>query len=166
MAKIKKNTYQTKVQEGHLEKAVNATPDVNGHFHKGLGALNANDKNKISVPDTSKLTGSLDIDTTTRNLYPEETRWDYAIEYNNETFFIEIHPGSTGEVTKVISKLNWLKNWLKTKAPEINNIKAVSKPAYHWVYTNKYSILPSSKYALILSKHGIKPIKVWEYDKI
>lgn len=75
MAKIKKNTFQATVQESHLEKAVNATPDVNGHFHKGLGALKANDKDKISVPDTSK-------------------------------------------------------------------------------------------YALILSKHGIKPVKVWEYDKI
>lgn len=166
MVKIKKQSYVVKVQEDHLEKAVNATPDVKGSFHRGLGALSASDKTKIHVPDTSKLTGSLDIDSTTKNLYPEDNRWDYAIEYDNETFFIEIHPGSTGEVSKVIAKLSWLKEWLKTKAPEINNIKAKNKAAYHWVYTNKYSILPNSKYALMLSKNGIKPTKVWDYDKI
>lgn len=33
-------------------------------------------------------------------------------------------------------------------------------------HLEKAVILPSSKYALILSKHGIKPVKVWEYDKI
>lgn len=166
MAKNKKKVFQTSIQTSLLEKAIEQTPDVKGHFCKGLGALNSAAKTKISVPDTTKLTGSLDIDKATKDKYPEDNRWDYAVEYDNETFFIEVHPGSTGEVTKVIAKLNWLKNWLKEKAPEIRILKPADKRAFYWLYTNNFSILPNSKYALMLSSNGIKPTKNWDYKEI
>jgi hypothetical protein len=32
-------------------------------------------------------------------------------------YWLEIHPASDGEVKVVLAKLEWLKNWLRTKAP-------------------------------------------------
>ena len=93
-------------------------------------------------------------------------RWDYAVEYDKETFFIEIHPGSTSEIQTVIAKLDWLKHWLKEKAPEIDALKPKDKQPYHWVFTNKFAILPNSRYARLLSLHGIIPTKQWDYSRL
>ena len=144
-----------------LKAAIEKTEDVKGQFKEGLGAIKKSEKKKIVVPDTRKLTGSLDIDTSTKEKYPQDNRWDYAVEYNNETFFIEVHPGSTSEVPTIIAKLGWLKKWLKEKAPAINALKPKNKQPYHWVYTNKFAILPNSKYARQLAQLNILPVKQW-----
>lgn len=149
-----------------LEVAVENTVDVKGYFKTGLTAIDGNEKSKFVVPDSRKIGGSLNIDIATVRLYPEANRWDYAIEYDNETFFIEIHPGSTSEIQKVLDKLSWLKSWLSEKAPKIARLKPKSKPAYYWLFTNKFAILPGSRYAKILSTHKLKPTKQWVYEKL
>ncbi|MBP3227718.1 MAG: hypothetical protein J6M53_02915 [Bacteroidaceae bacterium] len=146
-----------------LKVAIDQTEDVKGQFKAGLGAIKGNEKQKFVVPDTRKITGSLDIDSSTKNKYPQDNRWDYAVEYNQETFFIEIHPGSTNEISTVLAKLNWLKIWLRKKAPAINALKPKDKQPYHWVYTNKFAILPNSKYARQLAQAHLRPVKQWEY---
>ena len=156
----------TKKITAQLKDAVNKTEDVTGNFKNGIGAVKSSDKAKISVPDSRKLTGSLNIDDSTKILYPNESRWDYAIEYNGETFFIEIHPGETSEVAVVINKLNWLKKWLKEKAPSIDAIKATSKPPFYWIFTSRFNILPTSKYYKQLSIAGLKPVRIWDFNKI
>lgn len=149
-----------------LETAVEKTDDVKGNFKTGLNAINGNERDKFIVPDSCKISGSLNIDVATKSKYPEDNRWDYAIEYDNETFFVEIHPGSTSDIKKVLDKLSWLKSWLSEKAPEINKLKPKSKPAYYWLYTNKFAILPGSRYAKILSTHNLKPTKQWVYENL
>ena len=156
----------TKQIVSKLKDAVDKTEDVKGNFKTGIGALKNSDKAKILVPESRKLTGSLDIDSSTKNIYPNKNRWDYAIEYDGETFFIEIHPGETSEVPVVINKLNWLKNWLKEKAPNINAIKATSKPPFYWIFTSRFNILPTSKYYKQLSTTGLKPVRMWDFSKI
>lgn len=69
---------------------------------------------------------------------------------------MEIHPAFTGEVPKMIAKLNWLKLWLKAKAPKIDTLPK-SAPAYHWVQSGKSAILPHSREAKLLAKYGLKP---------
>ena len=118
------------------------------------------------VPNPRLIGGSLDIDSSTKTKYPDDFRWDYAVEYNNETFFIEVHPGSTTEIQTVIAKLNWLKQWLKEKASEIDALKPKDKRPYHWIFTSKFAILPNSRYAKLLSSHGIIPTKQWDYSKL
>ncbi len=142
--------------------AVEKTPDVKGGFKVGLQALKKSDRQKISANDARKVTGSIDIDFLTKEKYPDENRWDYAIEYEGETFFIEVHHASTSAVDKVIAKLHWLKQWLKNAAPDIDALKPKDKCAYHWVYTNEFAILPNSKYAKKLSMNGLGlPKKQW-----
>lgn len=156
----------TETRTSQLEQAVNQTPDVIGNFKSGLGAIKGEYRCKIIVPDTRNIQGSLDIDMSTSSLYPHDNRWDYALEYDNETFFIEIHPGITSEITVVLNKLAWLKQWLKDKAPRISDTCSRSKPSFYWVYTSKFAILPNSTPWRKLAKNKLIPMKVWDYSKL
>jgi len=147
-----------------LQKAIEKTACVASQYKNGLNAIRRNERHKFIVPDTRKIGGSLDIDSSVRTMYPEDNRWDYAIEYDNEVFFIEIHPAITSEVATVLAKLEWLKKWLNEHAPAIKALKPTQKQAYYWVYTNKYAIAPTSNYLKQLATKKIVPIKNWNYS--
>ena len=147
--------------ESLLKIAVDKTEDVKGNFKKGLGAIKGSERKKFSVPNTYNITGSLNIDASTATIYPHSNRWDYAIEYNKDTFFVEVHPASTSEIPTIINKLTWLKKWLVEKAPEIDALKPKNKQPYYWIFTNNCAILPNSKYARQLAQNNIKPTKQW-----
>lgn len=72
-----------------FKEAVEATPDVATGYHKGIEAFGKY-TSKIKVPESSKIDGSLDIDATTSTLYPNESRWDYALCYDSEVFYCSI----------------------------------------------------------------------------
>lgn len=146
-----------------LKKAIEKTACVAGQYKTGLHAIQSNMRQKFIVPDVKKIGGSLDIDTSVKTMYPEDHRWDYAVEYDNEVFFIEIHPAITSEITTVLAKLEWLKKWLNEQAPEIKALRPSQKQAYYWVYTNRYAIAPTSSYLKQLATKKIVPIKCWNY---
>ena len=146
----------------NLKQATEGTPDVAAHYKNGLQALKSEHTGKIKVSDTKKLTGSLDIDNATKALYPKSNRWDYVIEYNEEVFFIEIHPASTKNVLEVLLKLSWLKTWLIEKAPLIDKLKSRKASPYYWIATGGIKILQGSKQAKQLAQSGLKPIKYLE----
>lgn len=152
--------------KSQLKTAVEETDDVKGHFKEGIKAVEGRYRNKFVVLDSWKLTGSIDIDSATKEKYFEDNRWDYAIEYDGETFFVEIHPGSTSEVETVILKLNWLKKWLNIKAPKIKALQPRNKKAFYWLFTNRFAILPTSKQYKRLSLQGIVPQGQWVYNEI
>ena len=137
-----------------FQTAVENTKDVRNGFRTGKQALKNVDREKVVVTDAKKLQGSLDIDTQVKELYPREPRWDYALSYNNKIYYLEIHPAETSEIDKIISKLRWLKNWLKTKAEEIDKLPKAEHP-YVWVQSGRYAILPNSKAQMKLSAVGI-----------
>jgi len=119
-----------------------------------------NERNKVELNDSKKCGGSLFIDQCLLNqkLYPNDNRWDYAIDYNGEVFFFEVHKASSGEVSTVLKKFQWLKDWLAQKAPEINALKAKSKTPYYWVQSNGFHILPNSSCERAVREKGLKPI--------
>lgn len=133
--------------------AVTGTKEISNGYQTGLKALGSK-STKISVPDTKLLNGSVDIDDCVKNIYPSENRWDYAIGYNETAYFIEIHPAETSSVTKMIAKMTWLKQWLKTQAPMMDKIKASEFP-FQWVASGRNAIAKNSKEAHQLSKSGI-----------
>lgn len=140
-----------------FKQAVEATSDVKTGFKSGLTAL-GNHSSKVSVKDSFLLEGSIDIDKCTERKYPNSNRWDYAFSYNGEVFFIEVHSAMTAEVSTVLRKLQWLEDWLIAEAPEINKLKAKSKPAFYWIQSKGFSILKtSSQYRAVVEK-GLKPI--------
>lgn len=88
-----------------FKQAVENTQDIKNGFHNGLQALGANAK-QVSATDTKKLEGSVDIDACTKELYPQDARWDYAIGYEGKVYFLEIHPANTSNVKEMIKKRN------------------------------------------------------------
>lgn len=134
-----------------FEEAVKATPDIASGFSSGLQALGKN-SSAVKAENNRNITGSVDIDATTKSLYPQEPRWDYAVGYKNHAYFVEIHPANTCNVSEMIRKRDWLEKWLDTSAPELKAIKA--DVPYYWVPSGKVNILKNSpQYRQISQKH-------------
>lgn len=141
-----------------FQNAVESTVDISNGFKNGLQALGAN--SELVIPNKTRyLEGSVDIDLCTKYIYPKESRWDYALAYSGEVYFIEVHPAISSEVKNVIDKLLWLKSWLKTKAPEIEKLRKKDGDCYFWIASKNFSIPKSSKQYRLASSCGIKPIK-------
>jgi hypothetical protein len=157
LLQMKSKNYRLKKKKS-FKQAVLATSEVKFCYQKGIGAIPRKERNKVELTDSKKCGGSLFIDKCLINQkkYPQENRWDYAIDYNGETFFFEVHTASTGEVSTVLSKLEWLKGWLRTKAPEINALKA--KNPFYWVQSNGCHILRNSAQEREVNQKGLKPI--------
>ena len=153
MSKNKKNKPKN---DNLFKKAVENTPDIANCYQSGLQALGKYSK-KIELEDTTLCSGSVEIDECTKAKYPNDPRWDYALCYNSEVFFVEVHTANTREVNAVLNKLQWLKDWLNNEAPEINQLKAKNQP-YVWLQSNDFHIPKTSpQYRLVVQK-GIKPM--------
>jgi hypothetical protein len=140
-----------------FKAAVNATPDVSECYQAGLKAFGKYSV-KILLEDSSACEGSLDIDTCLQSKYPDDNRRDYCFSYDGEVFFVEVHPASSSDVSTMLDKLQWLKNWLKNNAPEINELKAKSKTPFYWISTGRYNILADSRQERRLAQLGLRPI--------
>jgi hypothetical protein len=137
-----------------FREVIEKTPDVKSGYQIGLSALR-DYKRKINVQVTSKIAGSLDIDETTKKIYPNSNRWDCAIGYDGKIYFIEIHSATGKEVKVVVAKLNWLKAWLVNKAPALDRLKA-DKP-FRWIQSGNFQIPKDSKHYRIAAQNGILP---------
>lgn len=132
-----KSTIKINPANNPFQNAVEHTPEISAGFRNGLTALGANSE-KVTVDDTRKLDGSVDIDACTTKIRPTEPRWDYAIGYESKAYFLEVHPANTSNVQEMINKANWLKQWLNEKAPALKAIAA--EDAFYWVPSGKYAI--------------------------
>jgi hypothetical protein len=139
---------------GNFKAAVEATPHIENCYKAGLKALGSH-SNKISLAKTSLCNGSVDIDKCLSAILPNDHRWDYCFGYNNEAYFVEIHPAATSDVGIMMAKLQWLKDWLNNHATELNKIKAAK--SYYWIMTGKYDISPNSRQAKQIASVGLKP---------
>lgn len=144
-----------KAASNKFKAAVEATPDIKNCYQPGLKAMGSY-STKISLSNSTLCNGSVDIDECVKAKYPNSNRWDYCFGYNSKAYFVEVHSANTSEVGTMLNKLQWLKDWLVNKAPELNKIKA--KPPYYWVMSGKYAILPNSSQARQIAAAGLKPI--------
>jgi hypothetical protein len=143
--------------------AIRNTSEISECLRAGLQALGSN-STKIRVVSTNNLKGSVDIDSCVKYVYPTDHRWDYIFGYEDHVYYVEIHPGSTGEVKVIIKKLNWLKQWRKHSATNLENIQ--HRSTYHWVSSGKIAITKNSKYSRILAQNGISgPNSILRVDK-
>ena len=154
MGKKKKREAKT---VNSFKSAVEKTPDIAPCFQAGLQALGKHSK-KIELEETLLCSGSVDIDACTTAKYPQSSRWDYALCYKSEVFFVEVHTANTREVTAVLNKLKWLKDWLNAQAPEINKLKAKSQSPFIWLQSNNFKLLGGSKQYKAAIQAGIKPM--------
>ena len=135
--------------------------NLNSFFQNGLKAIKRSDRSKIRVLNNSILVGSLDIDKSFKNLYPQSNRWDYLVIVNNniEGYFIEIHPAFTSEVNVMLRKRDWLKiNIINSYFKNINT----KKYKIIWVSSGKTKILKNSREYKKLVKENLIPINSLE----
>ena len=145
-----------KIKSKTFKQAVEETEEIKNGYQNGLKAL-GNYSNKVELGDTKKCEGSVAIDDCTESLYPQENRWDYVFGYKGEAYFVEVHSAHTSEVSVVLKKLQWLKDWLNSKAPDIKKLQAKDK-AFIWIQTNGNHIITNSKQSKILAQKGLKPV--------
>lgn len=123
-------------------------------FRNGLQALGSN-SSKLRPADTRNCKGSIDIDSCLAVSNPNDSRWDYMVGYDQNVYFIEIHPAYTSEVDTVINKLVWLKGWLNQDGLPIKLSFEPQNTAYHWIASGKITILKNSVYARRLAQSGL-----------
>ncbi len=150
------NSKTHSVKSNPFKNAVESTLEIKNGYKIGLKAL-GNYSNKVQVDDTSKCNGSVDIDACTQAIYPQDNRWDFAFGYSDKAYFVEVHGAFTGEVSVVLKKLAWLKNWLISKAPELNKLKA-KEQAFVWIQSNGNHILKNSPQNRLLAQNGLTPV--------
>lgn len=131
--------------------AVLNTAEICAGYSAGLGALSGSSA-KVSLSTPRHCEGSVDIDQCLRAIYPNDNRWDYAVGYDDHVYFIEVHPASTSDVSIVLNKLSWLRQWLDARAPELKTLQH----SFHWLATGGVHILPSSPQARKLAISGLK----------
>jgi hypothetical protein len=141
-----------------FKKAVEATEDIATCYKVGLTALGSY-SDRVVVSDTSKLQGSVDIDSCTTAKYPNANRWDYALAYKSEIYYVEVHSANTAEVDTMIRKLEWLKQWLRTEAPEINKLTA-KQNAFVWIQSKNFQILKTSPQYRRAKRVGLLPVRI------
>lgn len=139
-------------------KAVSQAPQLAGAYQRGLRALKARDKLCVSVNSPRKLTGSVDIDSTLASVDPHGHRWDYGVgisqvpNRSDLVVWIEIHPAKNSEISVVLDKLAWLREWLHNNAPDLE-----AMPCKHvWVSSGSTSITQGSQLARSLATKGLQ----------
>jgi hypothetical protein len=141
-----------------FREAVEETPDVEAAYQKGLGALPRAARSKIACEDPRRLTGSIDLDGELRKAEPAAPRWDYGIGYgprrDERAIWVELHPASSASVSELLKKLEWLRNWLGSRAPRLG---AITRGDFHWLATDgPVSISPRSPEAKRLANGGLQ----------
>ena len=148
-----------------FKDAVEKTPEISSGYKAGLSALGSHSK-KIIIPEGVNVGGSVDIDKETVSLYPGENRWDYAFSCNGKVYYVEVHSANTSEVSTVIRKLQWLKSWLATKAPELVKLTDYRRGPFYWIQSSNFQIPPHCPQYKKAISNKLLPIKLWEYSKI
>ncbi|MFW9595395.1 MAG: hypothetical protein ACMV1D_07835 [Macromonas sp.] len=114
-------------------------------------------------------TGSVDMDTAFKASEGKLNRWDYGLglqaEPNSPECAVWVEPhsaASTGEVAKLLAKLDWLQAKLKT--PGFEGLRALTEACtqqgvrpFHWMSTAHVSIRPGSREARQLAQRGLMP---------
>lgn len=138
--------------------AVRATPEIEHAWRPGLQAIRGNHRQHVIAADGRRLRGSIDLDETLRQVYPNDPRWDYAVSYlagsgrTDETvYWIEVHPATGGDVKVVLSKLKWVKEWMEVKAPKLDEMTRV----FVWVASGRTAFTQRSTQAKRLAEAGL-----------
>ncbi len=135
--------------------AVQSIPEIAQCLKAGLQALGANSR-KIEVRESRDLTGSVDIDTCLKRRYLNDPRWDYVFGYKDHIYYVEVHPAdNTRKVREVTAKLEWLKQWRKRSARNLEDLE--SQSSYHWISTGRtLSTIKRGRYLQVLAQNGIR----------
>ncbi len=145
------------------EAVEDGPPPVNGEYHPGKQALENRHRGFVACEDPQRLTGSIDLDYTLAQEpdYANKPRWDYGLGYRpvngpEQAVWVEVHSATTKEVSAVLRKLQWLRDWLNGNAEELRRMTdaAGEDVRFVWIASSGVHIPKNSPQArkLILSR--------------
>jgi len=127
-------------------------------INDGLNAIAQAHRQMIRTDDIDRHYSG-DIDEYYRPVEPNSNRWDYVIicERNPcvKSYYIEVHPARSSEVSLVIRKLAWIKN--KIHFDQLFTSLRQIKSEFYWIYPGKYTIPPASRYFKQCALNGLIP---------
>ena len=137
-----------------------ANSEVREGYRAGLQALTERDRNRLSCQNPRKISGSLNLDAALAQTYPNADRWDYGIGIKktvstDKAIWIEVHPGDVNQVSKIIEKLIWLKNWLRNNGRDLLALTEGDYP-YVWIASGRVSFQKNSPQARRLASEGLR----------
>lgn len=143
-----------------FQQAVAAVPSLRDGYRPGLQAVKAEYRDRFDCTDTRRLAGSIDLDSTLERSLPNEPRWDYGVGFSrvastDAVYWVEVHPATASEVTSVLSKLAWLRDWLRHNAPRLLEMTAAEN-GYVWIASKDIGFRPGSRQAKRLEAHGMR----------
>lgn len=150
------------------EAVAAAPPPVDAGYQPGKQALEGKHRRMVDCADPQRLTGSLNLDAALVREpgYANQPRWDYGLGHRTESgaecaVWVEVHSATTSEVSKVLRKLEWLRDWLNTEAEELRQLTTTANgPRFVWVASGRIHIpnhMPQAR-KLSMSPLG-KPLK-------
>lgn len=137
--------------------AVRATRELSERYRLGVQALTEADRNHLEYEDSRRLTGSVNLEEALRPSLPHDPIWDYGIGWRTSeasecAVWVEVHPASSSHVGCVIGKVDWLKKWLRTSAPEL---KSITRREYVWIASGRVALQRGSRQAHQLAMAGV-----------
>ena len=148
-------------KKGKFQRAIEATPVIAHAYCAGIQALE--DRDKSLLEDKGLATGSLALDKTLlkAKLFPNAERWDYGIglsapKNTERVLWLEPHHAGSGQTDKVIKKLQWLRNWLREQAPELEKLK--NDFVFIWLVTSKENPNDRQRRTHLARSHGLRRV--------
>ena len=150
------------------EAVLDAPSPVDKAYNIGKQALKGEHRKLVHCAETRRITGSIDLDTALAKLpeFAHQPRWDYGLGYQptdgrEQAVWVEVHSATTKEVSAVLRKLEWLRNWLEEHAEQLNRLTRLAKSdiRFVWIASKGVKITPNSPQARQLNKSGIPPVK-------
>lgn len=152
-----------------FKKAVEAaSPPVDAAYRSGIQALAGSHRKQVICNDPRRLTGSIDLDSALKKLpeHANANRWDYGIGYKPENgpeqvVWVEVHTATEGEVSKILKKLQWLRDWLNGEAEQLNQMTQLTSPdlRFVWIASSNVAIPGNSRKIRVLNQNGIPTVR-------
>ena len=152
-----------------FKDAVRDAPSpVNKAYHIGKQALKKEHRKLVDCAEPRRITGSIDLDSALAKEpgYASQPRWDYGLGYESvdgreQAIWVEVHSATTKEVSAVLRKLQWLRDWLEEHAGSLNRLtqSASSEVRFVWIASSGVKITPNSRQARLLNTRGFPKVK-------
>lgn len=145
----KKNISTCQTEPCYLQEIAKGL-NITDNLKSGLQALRRNSR-RIKAQDPGSILCSIDFDTALKKSYPEDSRWDYAVECD-KLYYIEVHSANgDSNITDLRNKVDWLRKTIASLKLKISKTQK-----YIWIPTNDVKFSRNSKYQKRLSQFGIE----------
>lgn len=121
-------------------------------------------RSKVTCADPQRLTGSIDLDSALARQpgYANDPRWEYGLGYRprngqEQAVWVEVHPAKTDEVSSVLRKQQWLREWLNANATLLKQLtdRTGEDIRFVWIASAGVKILKNSPQSRQLSRSGV-----------